>query len=197
MPRGGSQKGRVVASRRLTVAERFWPKVDKNGPIHPVLGTACWDWTGQTDGKFGYGRIAVGMLRGQFAARPERMPRIGTHRVGWELANGPIPSGMCVCHKCDRPSCVRADHLFLGTMADNDADKATKGRDRAPWKPSTRAKWASRSHCANGHALTEETIYRAPNGKTQCKLCRQAAGERLRRKRGQPVRRLARNEAAE
>ncbi|MGH7687805.1 MAG: HNH endonuclease [Candidatus Dormibacteria bacterium] len=55
----------------------------------------------------------------------------GVHRVAWELANGPIPVGMCVLHHCDVPSCVNVDHLFLGTLADNNHDRDRKGRQVA------------------------------------------------------------------
>jgi hypothetical protein len=57
--------------------------------------------------------------------------RFGTrvaHRVAWIRANGPIPSGMLVCHTCDTPLCVNLEHLFLGTPADNMRDKMLKGR---------------------------------------------------------------------
>ena len=51
-----------------------------------------------------------------------------THRLAWIDANGPIPEGMEVCHKCDVPACINVDHLFLGTRDDNMADMARKGR---------------------------------------------------------------------
>lgn len=70
----------------------------------------------------GYGKISEGGRAGR---------DLMAHRVAWELANGPIPEGMYVCHKCDNPPCCNVDHLFLGSPADNMWDKVNKGRANA------------------------------------------------------------------
>lgn len=76
---------------------------------------SCWIWTAGKDGE-GYGQIAN-------TNRNER-----AHRVSYRLHVGPIPEGMQVLHKCDNPSCVNPEHLFLGTCADNMVDKKAKKR---------------------------------------------------------------------
>jgi DNA-binding transcriptional regulator YiaG len=86
--------------------ERFWSKVDKSGE--------CWIWTAFRSK--GYGMF-------QLKGKAE-----GAHRIAYTLAYGPIPEGMFVCHACDNPPCVRPDHLWLGTIQDNNRDRDQKGR---------------------------------------------------------------------
>ena len=50
------------------------------------------------------------------------------HRVAWIKANGEIPEGLCVLHRCDNPPCCNPAHLFLGTLTDNVMDCKSKGR---------------------------------------------------------------------
>lgn len=50
------------------------------------------------------------------------------HRAAYEARFGPIPKGMCVCHRCDIPSCVNPNHMFLGAPKDNTKDASRKMR---------------------------------------------------------------------
>lgn len=83
--------------------------------------SGCWLWTGFLSSE-GYGSYG-------YRGRQQK-----AHRVAWQLVHGEIPVGMCVCHRCDNPSCVRTEHLFLGTVADNNRDRALKGRSRGTFQ---------------------------------------------------------------
>ena len=98
--------------------DRFWSKVDRSGGED-----ACWPWLAgkrhQGYGQYGFGNRADGTFKNYKA-----------HRLAYELVCGPIPPGMHACHRCDRPDCVNPRHIFLGTNADNVADRIAKGRTR-------------------------------------------------------------------
>lgn len=102
---------------------RFMAKVNKKED-------GCWNWIGSTDRK-GYGKLSIGNGRKPDGTRGNSM--VSAHRVAYELFIGPIPAaagfhGTCVLHKCDNPSCVNPEHLFLGSNADNVHDMDAKGR---------------------------------------------------------------------
>lgn len=99
---------RVTLAAPRTEKERFWSKVRR--------GRGCWVWMGRRD-KDGYG------LSEQFG-------QVRAHRAAYVSKHGSIPDGMCVLHRCDNPPCVRPDHLWVGTQADNVRDAARKGRMR-------------------------------------------------------------------
>lgn len=79
----------------------------------------CWIYVG-TCQSAGYGHIYLG--------GPGYKKKL-LHRLSWERYYGPIPDGMCVLHRCDRPACWRPKHLFLGTKGDNNRDCVAKGRN--------------------------------------------------------------------
>ena len=90
------------------VKDRFFEKVD--------VTPSCWLWTARKD-KDGYGNLRV-------EGRPQR-----AHRVAYTLFVGEIPDGLCVLHTCDTPACVNPEHLFLGTVGENNTDRKVKGRN--------------------------------------------------------------------
>jgi len=91
--------------------QRFWSKVNKTD--------GCWEWQGYKDAD-GYGVFG-------YAPKPNVWQPIQAHRAS-VIFSGRNPQGLVVCHTCDNPSCIRPDHLFLGTHQDNRDDCVSKDR---------------------------------------------------------------------
>lgn len=111
------------------VSTRNRDAMDYRGPY-----AGCWEWTGSTNDS-GYGTLY----------RPPNPALL--HRRVYEAIFGPIPDDLCVLHRCDNPPCFRPDHLFLGTIGDNNRDMRDKGRH-----------WClARETCGKGHRWTPDT----------------------------------------
>lgn len=129
---------------RRSLEERLWEKVDKTGD--------CWVWTGYVNDD-GYGRFSEGGHQGR---------KVMVHRVAWELLHGSVPKGMQVLHSCDNPPCVKGEHLFLGTQADNVHDMVAKGR----------ASGQQIERCIRGHVLAGDNLMCCPSVKgRKCRIC--------------------------
>ena len=150
---------RLMRSGELTILPCIAPS-ERLAAGLVQMPNGCLEWTGVAH-KRGYGRITI------------NSKSVQTHRLAWELANGPIPDGMFICHTCDNPPCCNPDHLWPGTNAENTADKVTKGR--APSHGKSKA-----THCPHGHPFTQANI-RTSNWGRKCWICTSAATARRRR----------------
>ena len=95
--------------------QRFFSVTDRIRGKYTVSDSGCWIWN-RAKSPAGYGIVRIDGRNWLVS------------RAAWSEANGPIPAGMYVLHRCDTPACVNVEHLFIGTQTDNMRDAANKGR---------------------------------------------------------------------
>lgn len=161
------------------ILERFWAKVDKNGP------DGCWIWTASTVN--GYGQFGSG-------GRTVR-----AHRFAYELLIGPIPDGMHLDHLCQTPPCVNPAHLEPVLPAINAKrvgmriTACPQGHEYTPentafhngarycrqcardsqkrMREAKKVAKPPRTECKNGHPWIPENIYTDAKGRKHCRKC--------------------------
>jgi hypothetical protein len=132
---------------RKPLAERFWPKVNKNGPVpkdHPELGP-CWIWTRAVNPQSGYGQIGAGGHDGQMLL---------AHRVAYELVTAAIPANTTIDHLCVRRTCVNPSHLEPCSTQVN----SHRGAER-------------RLTCHRGHPSAVYAYINPKTGYRRCRAC--------------------------
>lgn len=163
------------------IIDRFWAKVDKNGPLWD--GNRCWLWTAAQDGR-GYGHLRL-------EGRTRK-----AHRLAYEWLVGPIPSGLEIDHLCQRPLCVNPQHLELVPHSQNVRRGNSGARNRAKTHcprghsydgPDMRINIAGSRYCLacmrtgprkptlscpQGHPFVAENTYVRPDGYKECRTCR-------------------------
>lgn len=107
--RSCSFKG-IPRRKRIPIEEKFWQNVDQSGGPD-----ACWEWQQHLEN--GYGRTSI------------NRKQIGSHKVAWELVNGPMPEGLIACHTCDNRACCNPLHIYAGTSKDNAQDASRRKRN--------------------------------------------------------------------
>lgn len=149
---------------RVSVEERFWSKVNKDGPVAkltPELGR-CWIWTAGTY-RYGYGQFTIGDTS------------VRAHRFAYEQEVGPIPEGLVLDHfACENPSCVNPSHVRPVT----DRENLLRGNTIQAWN-------LAKTHCKHGHEFTpENTVRIGPSGMHRaCRECRRRIDRESHRRR--------------
>lgn len=166
----------MPASKR-PMADRFWEKVDKNGPIstyRPDLGN-CWIWSAQLNVESGYG--CFWLSRDKITGKNNNAL---AHRVSYELTIGTVPDELQIDHLCRVRNCVRPSHLEPVTSAQNTerGDLSFNGNEQR-----------IKTQCINGHPFDSLNTKKAKSKygcgiSRQCRVCNR---ERTRKYRANKV----------
>jgi len=134
-----------------TPQQRFWSKVNKNGPIpelRPDLGP-CWLWLGALS--CGYGSFHLGA------------GSVFSHRLAYEWAVGPIPDDLTIDHLCRNRACVNHSHMEPVSRGEN-VRRGEAGEIN-------RFRLSGRTRCIVGHVLAGSNLYVSADGRRHCRLC--------------------------
>jgi hypothetical protein len=124
--------------------------------INFTANNACWNWCAGKNNS-GYGSFSAGGKA------------YGAHRFSYIITFGDISNDELVCHSCDNPSCVNPNHLWVGTVKDNIADKVRKNRQpKGDSHPRPKSK---RTHCLSGHEYNNENTYWTKSNHRKCRRC--------------------------
>jgi hypothetical protein len=140
-----------------TTWDRFYSKVNREGPVQPHRPDLdnCWEWIGLAD-RWGYGRFQM-----------ENRLVMATH-VALLLDGRPLEDGKWALHHCDNSRCVRPTHLYHGTVIENARDARVRHR------AANDAMRHPKTHCPAGHPYDEANTTRDRLGKRYCRACRNA-----------------------
>lgn len=100
----------------ISVIERLWDKIIViYNEDNTVNLDACWI-------------LNTGMVKGYPTFWYNGRNHVGSRFV-YECYNGPIKKDMVICHSCDNPRCVNPNHLWEGTINQNNLDRDIKNRN--------------------------------------------------------------------
>lgn len=174
-PRRATARPKRASDLKPVVAlpERFWKKVNKNGPVPPLrpeLGP-CWLHEGTPEKATGYVRCEINRVRDY------------VHRFVYRALVEPIPDGREIDHQCHNsdPSCpsdasclhrrcTNPDHLEAVTHREN--------MNRSPNHPAVKNRL--KTHCPHGHPYDQANTLMTPHGGRACRACNRAAQQRFR-----------------